>query len=195
MNSALKLLVAFLMLIQLVFPSALAQGTTEVLTNIMTAFLGQLPQACYYDFGSPACMECMAIGKILPLALLTSLFFFAFYYVIKYTTTATQPNPHGAPAGPGTPSGTELRIAAAIGMVIGLLFLHTAAVGDALAQTLFWIRIGFVILIIMFTASMIRSVKGGFLWVIFAIIAVILSFMLWPQFDQITNYFTANCIS
>lgn len=122
MDRSFKLFAVFLIMTQLVLPSAFAQGTTEALVNIMTAFLGQLPQSCLSDFGSSSCMECMAVGKILPLALLTSLFFFAFYYVIKHT--------HGEG---GSPTATELRIAAAVGIVIGLLFLHTSAVGDALA--------------------------------------------------------------
>src|SRR3972149_9176701 len=124
----LKILAIFSLLMASISTTVLAQGANEVLINIMVAFLGQLPPACFSDFGSQLCLECMAIGKILPLALLTSLFFFAFYYVMRYASTITKRTQEGSVTVPGELSGTELRIAAVVGIVIALLFLHSSAV-------------------------------------------------------------------
>ncbi|TAL48210.1 hypothetical protein EPN87_01050 [archaeon] len=185
MNRIFKIFAPLLILSTLISPPVLAQDNTDMLRSVMTAFLGQLPSSCYSDFGSQSCMECMAIGKLFPLALLTALFFFAFYYVMKYI--------HG---GEGTPSPTELRIAAVVGIVIGLLFLHTASIGSALMQTVFWMQIGLIILIIIFVGSVGKSTAKGWIWVIFAIIILaFLAPLIWSQFGQITSYFTSTCVS
>jgi hypothetical protein len=194
-----KKLILLFVLLQAISTIVYAQaGSSELLTNLLTAIFGKLPEPCLSEFGSQACLECMGIGKLLPLMLLIAIFFFAFYFILKYAgmEKSGQVSQTGeAMYKPGKPAGTELRIAAVIGVVIGLLLLHTEQVQNALDQVLFWANIFVIFLIIVFIGSVGRFGRGGWIWIIFAIIIIAFVYpLIWGRFGAIAEYFRNTCV-
>lgn len=194
----LKKIILIFVFLQVISTIVYAQaGASELIINILTAIFGKLPSPCLVEFGSQACLECMGIGKLLPLMLFVAIFFFAFYYILRYASwevTGTHPQTGRPIYGPGEPKGTQLRIATVIGVVIALLLLHTEQVQSALDQVLFWSNIFVIFLIIVFIGSVGRFGRGGWVWVIFAIIIIAFVYpFIWGKFTSIAEYFQNTC--
>jgi quinol-cytochrome oxidoreductase complex cytochrome b subunit len=128
--------------------------------------------------------------------LFVSIFFFVFYFVLRYLHS----NPVRNPAGnvivePGNVSPIEQRIATLIGVVFALILLHTQQVEGALDQVLMFAGVFIVIFVIMLVGSIGKSSHAGAMWIVFAIIlaVLILAFFV-PQIMGIGEYFRTNCL-
>ncbi len=199
MDNSKILAISLLIFLQVSVILVFAQnGGSDPLMSVLTALLGRLPEACASGIGASSCLECISISKFLPMVLFISIFYFAFYYILKHISPWTEvPDPKNPGQRIPKPmiSPTETKIAVVVSIVIGLFLLHTPQIQGGILQVELWARILIAFIFIMIIGRIGHISGGGLLWIIIAVLFLLFAYpSLSSYIKSVGVYYQATCV-
>jgi hypothetical protein len=162
---------------------------TAFLQAVLSIFIGNPPNACFSDFASPLCVQCIGFLRLIPLAFFTVVFFFVFYIIMR-NAGMVRVTKEGAS---GDVSATGSKIAALIAIILAIVFIHSGQVQAGLQTIMLFLSLAFVFLALFMIAYATRGMMAIVVIIVGIIIIVALWGYFWGSFSDIVKTWQSMC--